>query len=71
MCFLVESQNQRSTVYQWFGFKITGIVCASISLQRLLTLGLKTKRATVYRLRHKTDGKMKTEWLASRENKSG
>jgi hypothetical protein len=32
----------------------------SKSPRRFLSLGLKTKRATVYRLRHKIDGRMKT-----------
>jgi hypothetical protein len=36
------------------------VIWTSKSLRRFLALGLKTKRATVYRLRHKTNGRMKT-----------
>jgi hypothetical protein len=52
------------------GFKFSGlgiktdgydlVVCASKSLRWFLGLSLKTKRATVYRLRHKNDRRMKT-----------
>jgi hypothetical protein len=61
--------------FSWFGLK-TGrgefpslglktvsyglVIGASKSLWRFLDLDLKTKQATVYRLRHKTDGRMKT-----------
>jgi hypothetical protein len=34
------------------------MIWASKSLRRFLGLGLKTKQATVYRLRHKNDGRM-------------
>jgi hypothetical protein len=59
----------------WFGFKTGGdgfpssdlktgsyglVIWASQSPRWFLGLGLKTKRAMVYRLRHKTDGRMKT-----------
>jgi hypothetical protein len=36
------------------------VICASKSPRRFLGLCLKIKWATVYRLRHKTDGRMKT-----------
>jgi hypothetical protein len=58
--FLVEPQNQG----WWFpglGIK-TGnsglVICVAKSPRWFLGLGLKTKQATVYRLCHKTDGKM-------------
>ena len=51
--FLVEPQNQ--------GRRFPGLVIwASKSPRRFLGLGLKTMCAMVYRLRLKTDGRMKT-----------
>jgi hypothetical protein len=38
------------------------VIWASKSPHWFLGLGLKTKRATVCRLRHRTDGRMKTAW---------
>jgi hypothetical protein len=55
--FLVEPQNQGGAGFPDLGLK-TGssglVIWASKSLQRFLGLGLKTKWALVYRLRHKT-----------------
>jgi hypothetical protein len=60
--------------FSWFGFKTSGfgfpslglktssfdlVMWASKSLRRFLSLSLKTKRVTIYRLHHKTDGRMK------------
>jgi hypothetical protein len=57
--FLVEPQNQSGGGFPSFGLK-TGssglVICASKSLRRFLGLGLKTKWASVCRLRHKTNG---------------
>jgi hypothetical protein len=57
--FLVEPQNQRDGGFPGLGLK-TGssglVIWASKSPQRFLGLGLKTKWASVCRLRHKTDG---------------
>jgi hypothetical protein len=49
--FSVWTSKPAATVW-WFGSKN----------HRLLILCLKTKRITVCRLRHKTDGRMKTTW---------
>jgi hypothetical protein len=38
------------------------VIWASKSSQQFLDLGLKTKRATVHRLHHKTIGRMKMAW---------
>jgi hypothetical protein len=52
----------------WFpglGLKISSyslVILASKSLRRFLGLGLNTKRATVCRLHHKTDRRMKMAW---------
>ncbi|WP_428637366.1 hypothetical protein, partial [Shewanella sp.] len=57
--FLVESQNQGGVWFSGLGLK-TGssglVIWASKSPRRFLGLGLKTKWASVCRLRHKTDG---------------
>ncbi len=57
--FLVEPQNQGGGGFSGLGLK-TGssglVIWASKSPRRFLGLGLKTKWASVYRLRHKTDG---------------
>jgi hypothetical protein len=58
-CFLVEPQNQGGGGFPSLGLK-TGssglVIWASKSPRRFLGLGLKTKWASVCRLRHKTDG---------------
>jgi hypothetical protein len=57
--FLLEPQNQGGGGFPGLGLK-TGssglVIWASKSPRRFLDLGLKTKWASVYRLRHKTDG---------------
>jgi hypothetical protein len=57
--FLVEPQNQGGAAFPSLCLK-TGssglVILASKSPQWFLGLGLKTKQASVYRLRHKTDG---------------
>jgi hypothetical protein len=57
--FLVELQNQGDGGFSSLGLK-TGnsglVIWASKSLQWFLGLGLKTKRASICQLRHKTDG---------------
>jgi hypothetical protein len=57
--FLVEPQNQGGGGFSGLGLK-TGssgmVIWASKSLRRFLGLGLKTKRASVCRFHHKTDG---------------
>jgi hypothetical protein len=57
--FLIEPQNQVGGGFPDLGIK-TGssglVIWASKSLRQFLGLGLKTKQASVYRLRHKTDG---------------
>jgi hypothetical protein len=56
--FLVEPQNQGGGGFPGLSLK-TGssglVICASKSPQQFLDLGLKTKRASVCRLRHKID----------------
>jgi hypothetical protein len=58
--FLVEPQNQVGGGFPGLGLK-TGssglVIWASKSPRRFLCLGLKTKWASVCRLRHKTDGR--------------
>jgi hypothetical protein len=57
--FLVEPQNQGGGGFPDLGLKIGSsglIIYASKSSRRFLGLGLKTKWASVCRLRHKTDG---------------
>jgi hypothetical protein len=57
--FLVEPQNQGGGGFSGLGLK-TGssglVVWGSKSPRRFLGLGLKTRQASVCRLRHKTDG---------------
>jgi hypothetical protein len=57
--FLVEPQNQSGGGFPGMGLK-TGssglVIWASKSSRWFLSLGLKTKQASVYRLRHKTNG---------------
>jgi hypothetical protein len=57
--FLVEPQNQGGGGFPGLGLK-TGsfglVIWASKSSRQFLGLGLKTKRASVCQLRHKTDG---------------
>jgi hypothetical protein len=57
--FLVEPQNQGGGGFPDLGLK-TGnsglVIWASKSLRRFFGLVLKTKQASVYRLRHKTNG---------------
>jgi hypothetical protein len=56
--FLIEPQNQGGGGFSDLGLK-TGssglVIWASKSPRRFLGLGLKTKQASVYWLRHKTD----------------
>jgi hypothetical protein len=56
--FFVEPQNQGGREFSDLGLK-TGssglVIWASKSLRQFLSLGLKTKQASVYPLRHKTD----------------
>jgi hypothetical protein len=58
--FLVEHQNQGGGGFSGLGLK-TGssdlVIWASKSPRRFHGLGLKTKQTSVYRLRHKTDGR--------------
>jgi hypothetical protein len=57
--FLVEPQNQGAGGFPSFGLKIGSfglVIWASKSPRQFLGLGLRTKWASVYRLRHKTDG---------------
>jgi hypothetical protein len=57
--FLVEPQNQGGGGFPCLGLKISSsdlVIWASKSPRRFLDLGLKTKWASVCRLRHKTDG---------------
>jgi hypothetical protein len=57
--FLVETQNQGGGGFPNLGLKNDSsdlVIWASKLLRWFLGLGLKTKRASVYRLYHKTDG---------------
>jgi hypothetical protein len=57
--FLVEPQNQGGGGFPSLGLKIgtySLVIWASKSPRRFLGFGLKTKRASVCQLRHKTDG---------------
>jgi hypothetical protein len=57
--FLVEPQNQGGGGFSGLGLKTDTfdlVIWSSKSPRRFLSLGLKTKRASVCRLRHKTDG---------------
>jgi hypothetical protein len=61
MSFLVEPQNQGGGGFPGLGLKIGSysLVIMPLKSPRLfLVLCLKTKRTTVYRLRHKTDRRM-------------
>jgi hypothetical protein len=57
--FLVEPQNQGGGGFSSLGLK-TGssylVIWDSKSSRRFLGLGLKTKKVSICRLRHKTDG---------------
>jgi hypothetical protein len=57
--FLVEPQNQGGGEFHGLGLK-TGsyslVIWTSKSPRRFLGLGLKTKQASICRLRHKTNG---------------
>jgi hypothetical protein len=60
MGFLVEPQNQGRR-FPGLGLKISSsdlVIWASKLPRWFLGLGLKIKQATVYRLRHKTDGRI-------------
>jgi hypothetical protein len=63
MCFLIELQNQGGGGFPDLGLK-TGsyglVIWTSKSPLLFLALGLKTKRAMICWLRHKTDGRIKT-----------
>jgi hypothetical protein len=57
--FLVEPQNQGGGGFFGLGLKTSSsglVIWASKSPRRFIGLCLKTKWASVYRLRHKTDG---------------
>jgi hypothetical protein len=57
--FLVEPKNQDGRGFSGLDLKISSyglVICVSKSPRWFLGLGLKTKQATVCRLRHKTDG---------------
>jgi hypothetical protein len=57
--FLVEPQNQGGGGFPGLGLKTSSsglVIWASKSPRRFLGLGIKTKWASVCRLRHKTDG---------------
>jgi hypothetical protein len=67
--FFVEPQNQGGGVFSGLGLKIGSsglVIWASKSPRRFLGLGLKTKQASVYRLRHKTDG-WRSVWNTRRD----
>jgi hypothetical protein len=67
--FLVEPQNQGGGGFPRLGLK-TGsfglVIWSSKSPRRFLGLGLKTKQALIYRLRHKTDG-VRLAWDTHRD----
>jgi hypothetical protein len=57
--FLVEPQNQGGGGFPGLGLKTDSsglVIWVSKSPRQFFGLGLKTKWASVYRLRHKTDG---------------
>jgi hypothetical protein len=57
--FLVEPQNQGGGGFPGLDLQTDSsglLICTSKSPLRFLSLGLKTKWASIYRLRHKTDG---------------
>jgi hypothetical protein len=56
--FLVEHQNQGGGGFPILGIKTDSydlVICASVSPQQFLSLGLKTMQATVCLLHYKTD----------------
>jgi hypothetical protein len=58
--FFIEPQNQGGEGFSGLGLKTVSyglVIWASKSPRRFLGLGLKTMRATVCRLHHKTDGR--------------
>jgi hypothetical protein len=58
--FLVEPEIQDGRGFPGLDLKISSyglVICVSKSPRRFLGLSLKTKQATVCRLRHKTDGR--------------
>jgi hypothetical protein len=73
--FLVEPQNQGGGGFPGLGLKIGSsglVIWASKSLRQFLGLGLKTKWASVYRLRHKTNrGRSARDTVISRTHPSG
>jgi hypothetical protein len=60
--FLVEPQNQGGGGFSGLSLK-TGsyslVILVSKSLRRFLDLGIKTNQTLIYRLRLKTDGRMR------------
>jgi hypothetical protein len=69
VCFLVEPQNQGGGGFSglWFKTGCSGLVIrTSKSLRWFLSLDLKSKWASVCRLRHRTDGE-KTAWDTCRD----
>jgi hypothetical protein len=67
--FLIEPQNQGGGGFSGLDLK-TGssglVIWVSKSARRFLSLGLKIKQTSVYRLRHKTDGGRST-WGTRRD----
>jgi hypothetical protein len=58
--FLVEPQNQCGGGFLGLGLKTDSfglVICASKSPRRFLSLSLKIKQVSVYRLHHKTNGR--------------
>jgi hypothetical protein len=71
--FLVEPQNQGGGGFPRLGLKTGSIglvIWSSKSPQRFLGLGLKTKQALIYRLRHKTD-RVRLAWDTHRDLLAG
>jgi hypothetical protein len=65
--FLVEPQNQGGGEFSRLGIKIGSydlVIWVSKSPRRFLGLGIKTKRASVCQLHHKTDG-----WRSARDTR--
>jgi hypothetical protein len=62
-CFLIEPQNQaRQFLSLSFKTSSSGLIIWTSKLPRwFLSLGIKTKRASVCRLRHKIDGERSTQ----------
>jgi hypothetical protein len=68
---LFEPQNQGGGGFSSLGIKIGSsdlVICASKSSRRFFGLGLKTKWALIYWLRHKTDGREIGMGLTSRSS---